>query len=170
MTLDSPPIRIGLVGLDTSHVPAFTKLFHDPSATGDLAGFRVVAGFPDGSDTPMSRDRIAGFTNEVRELGVEIVVRGTKFENDVEAQSQIVDYFREKKVSAIVITPLHKDLLVIPVEAAGRLAVDLVAMGTRGRTGLEHLLLGSTAERVVQRSPCPALTVRGELGRAQGNG
>lgn len=49
---------------------------------------------------------------------------------------------------------------VILSEAAS-LAVDLVAMGTRGRTGLEHLLLGSTAERVVQRAPCPALTVRG---------
>jgi hypothetical protein len=70
---DSSLIRIGLIGMDTSHVPAFTKLFNDPEATGDLAGFRVVAGLPDGSDTPMSRDRIAGFTNEARELGVEIV-------------------------------------------------------------------------------------------------
>lgn len=72
MTHDSP-LRIGLIGMDTSHVPAFTKLFHDPAATGDLAGFRVVAGLPDGSDTPMSRDRIESFTNEARELGVEIV-------------------------------------------------------------------------------------------------
>ena len=70
---DSSPLRIGLIGMDTSHVPAFTKLFNDPAATGDLAGFRVVAGFPDGSDTPMSRDRIVGFTEEARELGVEIV-------------------------------------------------------------------------------------------------
>ncbi len=69
----SSPLRIGLIGMDTSHVPAFTRLFNDPEATGDLAGFRVVAGFPDGSDTPMSRDRIAGFTDEARELGVEIV-------------------------------------------------------------------------------------------------
>lgn len=49
---------------------------------------------------------------------------------------------------------------VILTEAA-RLGVDLIAMGTRGRTGLEHLLLGSTAERVVQRATCPVLTVRG---------
>lgn len=66
-------LRIGIIGMDTSHVPAFTKLFHDPAAAGDLSGFRVVAGFPDGSDTPMSRDRIEAFTNETRELGVEIV-------------------------------------------------------------------------------------------------
>jgi hypothetical protein len=33
-------------------------------------------------------------------------------------------------------------------------------MGTRGRTGLGHVLLGSTAERVIHRAPCPVLTVR----------
>ena len=38
--------------------------------------------------------------------------------------------------------------------------VDLIAMGTRGRTGLSHVLLGSTAERVIHRAPCPVLTVR----------
>lgn len=69
----APFLRIGLIGMDTSHVPAFTQLFNDPGATGDLAGFRVVAGLPDGSETPMSRDRIAGFTEEARGLGVEIV-------------------------------------------------------------------------------------------------
>jgi nucleotide-binding universal stress UspA family protein len=39
-------------------------------------------------------------------------------------------------------------------------AVDLVAMGTHGRTGLEHALMGSIAERVVRRAHCPVLTVR----------
>ena len=33
-------------------------------------------------------------------------------------------------------------------------------MGTHGRTGLKHLLMGSVAERVVRLSPCPVLTVR----------
>jgi len=37
---------------------------------------------------------------------------------------------------------------------------DLVVMGTHGRSGLAHLLLGSTAERVVQKAPCPVMTVR----------
>jgi nucleotide-binding universal stress UspA family protein len=43
---------------------------------------------------------------------------------------------------------------------AKELDTDLVVLGTRGRTGLEHILLGSTAERVVQGAPCPVLTVR----------
>lgn len=42
-------------------------------------------------------------------------------------------------------------------EAVG---ADLIAMGTHGRTGLAHLVLGSTAERVVQRADCPVLTLR----------
>jgi nucleotide-binding universal stress UspA family protein len=46
------------------------------------------------------------------------------------------------------------------VDAARELTVDVIAMGTHGRTGLRHLLLGSTAERVVEHAPCPVLTVR----------
>ena len=38
--------------------------------------------------------------------------------------------------------------------------VDLVVVGTHGRTGLEHALMGSVAERVVRRAHCPVLTVR----------
>jgi universal stress protein A len=37
---------------------------------------------------------------------------------------------------------------------------DLIVMGTHGRTGLSHVLLGSVAERVVRLAPCPVLTVR----------
>lgn len=37
---------------------------------------------------------------------------------------------------------------------------DLIAMGTHGRSGLSHVLMGSVAERVVRRAPCPVLTVR----------
>lgn len=37
---------------------------------------------------------------------------------------------------------------------------DLVVMGTRGRTGIAHALMGSVSERVVRSAPCPVLTVR----------
>jgi nucleotide-binding universal stress UspA family protein len=42
---------------------------------------------------------------------------------------------------------------------AGEQAIDVVVMGTHGRRGLRHLLLGSVAEEVVRQSPCPVLTV-----------
>ncbi len=38
--------------------------------------------------------------------------------------------------------------------------MDLVVMGTHGRGGLEHILIGSVAEKVVRKSPCPVLTIR----------
>lgn len=37
---------------------------------------------------------------------------------------------------------------------------DLIVIGTHGRTGIDHMLFGSTAEKVVRKSTCPVLTVR----------
>src|SRR5437867_11499588 len=39
---DPAPLRAGMIGLDTSHVPAFAKLFNSPNAAGDLTGIRIV--------------------------------------------------------------------------------------------------------------------------------
>jgi nucleotide-binding universal stress UspA family protein len=43
---------------------------------------------------------------------------------------------------------------------AKELGADLIVMGTHGRHGLAHVLLGSVAEKVVRTAPCPVLTVR----------
>ena len=68
----SQPLRAGMIGLDTSHVPAFAKLFNNAKTTGELAGIRVVAGYPGGTDIPASRDRVGKFTEELKGMGVEI--------------------------------------------------------------------------------------------------
>ena len=51
------------------------------------------------------------------------------------------------------------------VEYAESHDIDLIVMGTHGRGGMSHLLMGSVAERVVRTAPCPVLTVR-QFGKA----
>jgi len=46
------------------------------------------------------------------------------------------------------------------LRAAEESHADLIVMGTHGRSGLAHLMIGSVAERVVRKAPCPVLTVK----------
>jgi nucleotide-binding universal stress UspA family protein len=46
------------------------------------------------------------------------------------------------------------------VRYAGSRDIDLIVMGTHGRSGVSHVLMGSVAEKVVRAAPCPVLTVR----------
>lgn len=58
-----------------------------------------------------------------------------------------------------------------PAEVICRVAekggFDLVVMGTHGRSGFSHLLMGSVAEKVVRRAPCPVVTVRSPKERSK---
>ena len=67
-------LRVGIIGLDTSHSTAFTRVLNDPSAGPEFGGYKVVAAYPQGSlDIKSSADRIPGYTEDVKKLGVEIV-------------------------------------------------------------------------------------------------
>ncbi|MDG2399293.1 MAG: Gfo/Idh/MocA family oxidoreductase [Akkermansiaceae bacterium] len=68
------PIRIGLIGLDTSHVTAFTRIINDATAKGHVKGAKVVAAFKGGSpDIESSISRVDGFTKTLeKDFGVEI--------------------------------------------------------------------------------------------------
>jgi hypothetical protein len=70
-----PPLRVGIIGLDTSHVVAFTALLNDPKSPQHVPGARVVAAFKGGSaDIKESSGRLEGFTRTLQEKwGVEIV-------------------------------------------------------------------------------------------------
>jgi nucleotide-binding universal stress UspA family protein len=46
------------------------------------------------------------------------------------------------------------------IETATEIDADLIIIATHGHTGVEHLLFGSTAERVVRKAPCPVLSLR----------
>lgn len=67
-------LKFGLIGLDTSHVIAFTDLLNDKSKPYHVPGGRVVAGYPGGSpDFDLSINRVEGFTKQLREQhGVQI--------------------------------------------------------------------------------------------------
>ncbi|MDC6386552.1 gfo/Idh/MocA family oxidoreductase [Flagellimonas taeanensis] len=65
--------RVGIIGLDTSHAPAFTKMLNADEPSLDFMGYKVVAAYPWGSkDIESSRDRIPKFTEEVATMGVHI--------------------------------------------------------------------------------------------------
>jgi len=69
-------------------------------------------------------------------------------------------HFNGESVSVKPMTRLGRPYVEI-TEAAKELEADLIVLATHGHTGLKHVLLGSTAERVVRHAPCPVLTVRG---------
>jgi universal stress protein A len=63
----------------------------------------------------------------------------------------------EIKVKSIVKT--GKPFIEI-IETASEEDIDLIIIATHGHTGVEHILFGSTAEKVVRKAPCPVLTLR----------
>lgn len=92
----------------------------------------------------------------------------------VPASSEDVAALKEttlKELEKLPPAELAKDLAVVRevrqgsafveiVRYAREKDIDLIVIATHGRTGLAHVLLGSVAERVVRKAPCPVLTVR----------
>lgn len=69
-----PELRVGIIGLDTSHAIAFARVLNDADAAADVARCRVVVAYPKGSpDIESSVSRVPGYTQEVQTLGVRIV-------------------------------------------------------------------------------------------------
>ncbi len=67
-------LRVGIIGLDTSHCTAFTKALNDPKAGDTFGGYKIVAAYPKGSlDIKSSVDRIEEYTAQVKKMDVEIV-------------------------------------------------------------------------------------------------
>ena len=67
------PMRIGMIGLDTSHCLAFAELLNKQEPDPEVAGFRVVLVYPKGSpDIESSVSRVPDYTVKIKALGVEI--------------------------------------------------------------------------------------------------
>jgi len=86
-TLMADDLRIGIIGLDTSHSEQFTLRLNDPANPNHIPGARVVVAFPGGSpDIEESKTRIEGFTATVRDkFGVRIVGSVAEACKDVDA-------------------------------------------------------------------------------------
>ena len=75
---EEAPKKVGIIGLDTSHVVAFTTVFNkgpkNPADAAKFSGFRVTAAFAQGSkDIPESTTRVPEYTEKLKGMGVEIV-------------------------------------------------------------------------------------------------
>lgn len=82
----TPEIRVGIIGTDTSHVTAFTRLLNDKSDPNHVPGARVVAAFKGGSpDVEASRTRVDRFAAELKEKW------GIEFVNSIEEVCEKVD-------------------------------------------------------------------------------
>ena len=64
----------------------------------------------------------------------------------------------ELRAEAVVVTALSPAAAI--ADYARREQIDLIIVGTHGRSGVAHLVMGSVAEHVVRTAPCPVLTVR----------
>lgn len=74
VSLAEEPVKVGIIGLDTSHALAFTKLLNATNPLPEYAGFRVVAAYPQGSkDIASSTNRVPGYIEQVKPQGVAIV-------------------------------------------------------------------------------------------------
>ncbi len=77
-----------------------------------------------------------------------------KEELDILAKKEI-----PAEIKATTIVKTGKPFIEI-IETAKEEDVDLIIIATHGHTGIEHILFGSTAEKVVRKAPCPVLTLR----------
>ena len=85
------------------------------------------------------------------------VVANTRMDNSVDDETR--DSIKISKVNVRGISPSAKI-----IEYAEENEVDLITLGTHGRSAVSHFLLGSVAERVVRSAPCPVLTIGPEHG------
>jgi nucleotide-binding universal stress UspA family protein len=83
------------------------------------------------------------------------IAAGAKAELDKFVKKNLVDVRIPTSATLIVGRPFLEI-----IRYARDKVIDLIVLGTHGRSGLSHVLLGSVAEKVVRKSPCPVLTIR----------
>lgn len=92
----------------------------------------------------------------------QIAIPSVNAEWDERARQELDKLAKEEIPSTVPVKTIIKTgkPFVEIVETASELEVDLIIIATHGRSGVEHILFGSTAEKVVRKAPCPVLTLR----------
>jgi len=80
-----------------------------------------------------------------------------------EARERLEDLAPDKEVDTTVSLQLSFDVADTIYEYVDEREIDLVVMGTHGRQGLDRLMLGNVANKIVRHAPCPVMTVREEV-------
>ena len=107
-------LRIGIIGLDTSHCEAFTKVINDPNSGPEFAGFRVTAAYPYGSrEIESSASRIPKITEDIKKYNVKIT-------------DSIDELLKETDVILLETNDgrLHKDQALQVIKAGKKLFID----------------------------------------------
>lgn len=107
-------------------------------------------------DTPWTPESVTVRTEDGRDVAADQYLEEESRRQLEEMAHAVPDLARvahRKSVRA----GLSHDVIINRARAA---SVDLIVMGTHGRTGLSHLLMGSVAEKVMRGAPCPVLVVR----------
>jgi nucleotide-binding universal stress UspA family protein len=85
-------------------------------------------------------------------------LEGLRRDADAHLQALVTSAEREK--FRVELPAVFGEAAAAIVDYATRASIDMIVMGTHGRGGLAHAMLGSVAEKVVRTAPCPVLTVR----------
>ncbi|MBZ0108571.1 MAG: universal stress protein [Candidatus Scalindua rubra] len=92
------------------------------------------------------------------------VIRPTQITNEIikHHKSRLLDFIPEKirnelKVEVLVVQGIPFAGI---IEISKKKKIDMIVMGSHGRTGITHILLGSVAEKVTRKAPCPVLIVK----------
>jgi predicted dehydrogenase len=133
------PIRVGIIGLDTSHAGAFTQLLNDESRADHVPGARVVAAYKGGSpDVEASANRIEKFTAEMRDKWkVEIVRTIEDLINKVDAVLILsVDGRKHLEQARPVIAARRRLFVDKPFAASTRDALEIARLGREHNSNL----------------------------------
>jgi Oxidoreductase family, NAD-binding Rossmann fold len=132
-----PTLRVGLVGLDTSHVVDFTELLNDPGRAGHVEGARITAAFRGGSpDVEASATRIDRFTDELRRRWkVEIVPSIEQLVRQVDAVMITSVDGRTHLAQARRVLPARKPTFIDkPMAASAGDAAEILRLSRQTRT------------------------------------